>query len=213
MVLLHALGDTAEDWTPIALAFASQFRVVAVDLRGHGESDWPGNYTFELMRDDVIAVLDALDLKDITLVGHSMGGTVAYLIAQEQPDRIRRLIIEDVPPPFPRTGAVPARPQGTLPFDWQAVEAIVQQVNDPTRQWWPGLADITAPTLLIGGGPTSSIPQSLLVEVAHLVPVCTLVTIDAGHNIRQSQPKEFSDVIDGWLSTTESSESQPEPPR
>lgn len=201
MVLLHGLGEQAGSWDGVAPLFASIFRVVALDLRGHGASDWPATYSFELMRDDVIGVLDDLELRDIILIGHSMGGTVAYLLAQAQPSRIARLIVEDVPPPFPRTRDVPERPCGALPFDWAAVPAIVEQVNDPTLRWWKHLPDITAPTLLIGGGPSSHIPQDKLVEVSRLVPDCTLVTIPAGHNVHESQPEAFADAVLTWLAT------------
>jgi 3-oxoadipate enol-lactonase len=201
MVLLHALGEQATSWNSVTPRLASLFRVVNLDLRGHGGSDWPGNYSFELMRDDVIAVLDALGLHDVVLVGHSMGGTVAYLVAQAQPKRIKRLIIEDAPPPFPRTRPVPERPEGALPFDWAVVPAIIEQVNDPTRRWWTHLPDITAPTLLVGGGPTSHIPQDLLVEVSELVPDCTLITIPAGHNVHETEPDEFLKAVLTWLQT------------
>src|SRR5215475_10284339 len=53
MVLLHALGERAADWQPVADRFTERFRVFAFDLRGHGDSDWPGEYSFQLMRDDV----------------------------------------------------------------------------------------------------------------------------------------------------------------
>lgn len=202
MVLLHALGEQAGSWAAVEPRFLSLFRVVNVDLRGHGDSDWPGFYSFEIMRDDVIEVLDVLDLREVVLVGHSMGGAVAYLLAQAQPSRIARLIIEDAPPPFPRTRPVPERPEEELQFDWAAVPAIVGQVNDPSRRWWKSLPDISAPTLLIGGGPTSHIPQELLVEVSKLIPDCTVVTIAAGHNIHGTQPNEFSDVILRWLNDT-----------
>lgn len=201
MVLLHALGEQATSWQDVSPRFTSSFRVVALDLRGHGASDWPGMYSFELMRDDVLGVLDHLDLRDIILIGHSMGGTVAYLLAQAQPSRIARLVIEDVPPPFPRTRAAPERPSGALPFDWAVVPAIVEQVNDPTLRYWKHLPDITAPTLLIGGGPTSHIPQDKLVEVSKLVPDCTLTTIPAGHNIHESHPAAFAEAVLTWLST------------
>jgi hypothetical protein len=71
VVLLHALGEDAGSWDKVAARFATQFRVVALDLRGHGTSSWPGHYSFLLMRDDVLGVLDALDLSDVVLVGHS----------------------------------------------------------------------------------------------------------------------------------------------
>lgn len=199
VVLLHALGDRAADWSIVSAALAGRYQMVAVDLRGHGSSGRPGTYTFELMRDDVIAVLDELDLHNVILLGHSMGAVVAYLIAQAQPRRVARLIIEDAPPPFPRTRPLPERPDGELPFDWAVVPAIAGQVNDPSRRWWPGLANITAPTLLIGGGSSSHVPQELLAEVARLIPNCTMVTLDTGHNIHQAAPDEFIKVMADWL--------------
>lgn len=128
-----------------------------------------------------------------------MRGTVAYLVAQTQPSRIARLAVEDVPQPFPRTRARPERPEHTLPFDWAVVPAIVEQVNDPTRRWWTHLRDVTAPTLIIGGGPTSHMPQDLLVEVSQLVPDCTLATIAAGHSIHETEPDQFADTVLTWL--------------
>jgi 3-oxoadipate enol-lactonase len=199
MVLLHALGEQAASWDEVATRFATRFRVVALDLRGHGASTWPGAYSFTLMRDDVLGVLDALDLHDLVLVGHSMGGTVAYLVAQAQPGRIARLVVEDAPPPFPRERPVPARPVGELPFDWDVVPAIVEEVNDPSMRYWKHLPEITAPTLLVGGGPTSHIPQDLLVEVSRAVPDCGVVTIPVGHDVHESKPDLFVETVLNWL--------------
>jgi 3-oxoadipate enol-lactonase len=199
MVLLHALGEQAASWDEVAARFATRFRVVALDLRGHGASTWAGAYSFALMRDDVLGVLEALDLHDVVLVGHSMGGTVAYLVAQAQPDRIARLVVEDAPPPFSRERPVPARPAGELPFDWDVVPAIVEEVNDPSMRWWKQLPDITARTLLVGGGPTSHIPQDLLVDVSRAEPDCSIVTIPAGHDVHESEPDLFAETVLNWL--------------
>lgn len=59
---LHALGEQAASWDEVAARFATRFRVVALDLRGHGASNWAATHSFELMRDDVIGVLDDLNL-------------------------------------------------------------------------------------------------------------------------------------------------------
>src|SRR5215831_17374489 len=80
VVLLHALGRSAADWVEVAAGLASDFRVIVPDLRGHGRSPRPGTYSFALMRDDVCALLDRLRVTRVSLVGHSMGGTVAYLV-------------------------------------------------------------------------------------------------------------------------------------
>lgn len=117
MVLLHALGENATSWDAVAERLVPHYSVLAPDLRGHGESDRPGEYSSELMRDDVLGLLDALGLAEVVLLGHSMGGVVAYLVAQEQPARVTRLVIEDVVPPFPLERTVPDRPDVPVPFD------------------------------------------------------------------------------------------------
>lgn len=89
MILLHGLGSGGVSWAGIAEAFAVSHRVYLPDLRGHGASGWPGEYSFELMRDDVLGFLDALGLDRVVLVGHSMGGSVALLFAEAYPARLR----------------------------------------------------------------------------------------------------------------------------
>lgn len=200
MMLLHALGERAANWAPVTPQLAEYFHVFALDFRGHGGSDWPGTYSFQLMCDDVVGALDQLGLAKVTLVGHSMGGTVAYLVAMQHPDRVERLIVEDVPPPFPRERAIPDRPAESLDFDWAVVPVIIGQVNQGDPAAWDGLGTITAPTLLIGGGPQSHIPQDKLAAVAARIPRCDLVTIPAGHLVHEARPSQFADVVLGWLS-------------
>ncbi len=199
MVLLHGLGDRGAGWAPVTARFAECFRVFTLDLRGHGDSDWPGTYSFQLMADDVLGALDQLGLGTVTLVGHSMGGAVAYLLAMQQPDRVERLVVEDVPPPFRRDRPVPPRPAGPLDFDWAVVPAIIGQVNEGDPAAWDGLGAITAPTLLIGGGPDSHIPQDKLAAVAARIPSCELVTIPAGHEVHATRSSEFAGVVLSWL--------------
>ena len=199
MVLLHALGERAANWEPVTARFAECFQVFALDLRGHGGSDWPGTYSVQLMRDDVAGALDQLGLGTVTLVGHSMGGVVAYLVAMQRPDRVERLVVEDVPPPFRRDRAIPERPEGPLDFDWAVVPAMIGQVNRGDPAAWDGLGGITAPTLLIGGGPQSHIPQDKLAAAAARIPRCDLVTIPAGHLVHEARPAEFASAVLGWL--------------
>jgi 3-oxoadipate enol-lactonase len=81
VVLLHALGENSGNWTVIAKVLAATHRVYALDLRGHGASSRPETYSLELMRSDLLGFLDAVDLGDVSLVGHSLGAAVAYLVA------------------------------------------------------------------------------------------------------------------------------------
>lgn len=202
MMMLHALGERASSWDDAADRLAGSFRVFAPDLRGHGDSDRPGSYSFEAMRDDVIGLLDQLGLESTILVGHSMGGVVAYLVAIERPDLVDRLIIEDVSPPYKRDHPIPAEPgdTGSLGFDWAVVPAIIAEVNAGAPEIWASLETIAAPTLVIGGGEDSHIPQVKLREVADRIPRCELRTVRAGHDVHKSEPDQFIAAIDSWLS-------------
>jgi 3-oxoadipate enol-lactonase len=199
MMLLHGLGERASAWSPVLPGLAERYRAYAVDLRGHGDSDWPGAYSLELMRDDVVALLDHLGLRDIILIGHSLGGIIAYQVALARPDLVGQLIVEDAPPPFPRDKPVTGRPDGPLPFDWSVVPAIIDQVNAGDQSMWEQLETITAPALLIGGGTDSSIPQDKIAEAADRIPTCALVTIPAGHHVHTGQPAAFTRAVLDWL--------------
>jgi 3-oxoadipate enol-lactonase len=201
LVLLHGLGEGAADWDTVAPAFAPRWRVYAPDLRGHGLSDRPGEYSVELMSEDVLGFLDALTLGRVDLIGHSMGGLVACLLAGDHPERVGRLILEDVGALLPRERVMPARPDGDLPFDWEMVLAIRAQVNEPDPAWWGRLGTITAQTLVIGGGPESHVPQDWVAALAGQIPGARLATIAAGHLIHAAAPEAFTATALAFLRT------------
>lgn len=207
IVLLHALGRDAHDWDAITLALAERYHVFALDQRGHGATTRAEPYTFEAMRDDLKTFADALSIDTFTLIGHSMGGTVAFLFAETWPGRLVRLITEDTPSPFVPTPELASRLSDPpdeaprpVPYDWRLVKPIYRQLRSPDPAWWENLATITVPTLLIGGGSTSHIPQEKLAEVARLIPDCRLVTIEgAGHRVHQIRPSEYLKVVRDFL--------------
>ena len=170
LVLLHGLGEGAADWDGVAPAFARQRRVYAPDLRGHRRSDRPGDYSVELMEADVRGFLDALELDRVDLIGHSMGGLVGYLLAGDYPERVGRLILEDVAALRPRERGALQRPEGELPYDWEMVLAIRRQIESPDPAWLERLGRITAKTLVIGGGAQSHVPQDWVAELARDIP-------------------------------------------
>lgn len=210
VLLLHCRGADGADWTRIAGRLAAgPRRVYAPDLRGHGRSDWPGTpagagpdaYAYEAMRDDVRGFLTALGIARADVVGHSLGGAVAYLLAQEAPDAVRRLVLEDVPAPIPLDPPRPPaqRPDGDLPFDWAMVRATDEQRNAPDPMWWDHMGRITMPTLVIGGGPTSLIPQEQVAALAGAIPAARFVTVEAGHLVHEAGPDEFLAVVEPFL--------------
>nr|WTB29055.1 alpha/beta hydrolase [Streptomyces sp. NBC_00830] len=193
VVLAHGRGGNSRDWTEIAEQLAADHRVYALDFRGHGLSDWTGRYSFELFRDDLHAFMEARNLAGATVVGHSMGGAAAYLLAEREPGLIGRLVIEEAPPLIPLDPPRPPaeRPDEELDFDWPVVPATDAQLNDPDPTGREHLGDITAPTLVIGGGPGSHLPQGQLARMAQQIPACQFVTIDAGHLVHAARPAEF----------------------
>jgi 3-oxoadipate enol-lactonase len=196
-VLLHALGEQSGDWRDVAMALSPTSQLFLPDLRGHGGSAWPGDYRLEAMRDDVLGLLDALGRTEVDLIGHSLGAAVAYLVAQHDPHRIRRLVLEEPPPPLPADPprVAPPRPDKDVPFDWAVVTSVTEQRNSPDAIWWTGLKAITAPTLVIGGGPDSHLPQDQLEAMASQVPDGRFVSIPVGHEVHARDLPAFLDVV------------------
>ncbi|MFD4691787.1 alpha/beta fold hydrolase [Streptomyces sp. NPDC058463] len=194
VVLLHGLGGSAASWEPVARLLGEEWRVYALDMRGHGESDWPDAYALEEMRDDVLGFLNECDLDRVGVVGHSMGGVVAYLLAEEYADRVERLVLVETPPPFPGQ-ALDDRPTGPVDCDENALPAVRAQIAAPDPQWEEELGQIVAPTLMIAGGPESGMPQERLPDMASLIPDCRLITLGGGHQVHQRRAHEVAQQI------------------
>lgn len=201
VVAIHGLGDDARSWDTVAQALGDTYRVLALDQRGHGGSARPGNYSFELMCEDLRQFADALALDQFILLAHSMGGTVAYLFAESYPTRLTCMVLEDTPAPIVyRQWVVPPKPAEAVPFDWEIIPSLFAQCNTPKPEWWHAIGTIVTPTLIIGGGSTSSVPQELLREVAHIMPRCELVTIEgAGHHVHKSNPFQYIQAVRAFL--------------
>ena len=204
VVLLHGLGPGCDDWDEVAIALADRHRTLAFELRGCHGSARAEEYSFELMRDDVRAFADELGLERYSLAGHSMGGTVAILLAEAlaeaSPDRLDHLVLEDTPPPVGGGPPVPAGdPPPDLPFDLEMARAIIRQVNEPDPAWWERLGDITAPTLFLAGGPDSHVPQDLIADAAARIPGCELVTLGGGHQVHRERRDPFVAAVRSFL--------------
>jgi len=100
IVLLHGFSSTAAGWSRVGEALADRYHVVALDQRGHGQTEWDpqARYTDAHLAADARALAQHLSLPPFTLIGHSMGGAVAFTYAASYPDDLRRLVIEDSAP-------------------------------------------------------------------------------------------------------------------
>ncbi|HEY8490197.1 MAG TPA: alpha/beta fold hydrolase [Dehalococcoidia bacterium] len=138
LVLVHGYTGDLTDWEHQIRAFAPQFRVVAMDNRGHGRSSAPpagDGYTIEEMATDVRALLDGLGLDRVHLAGHSLGGMVAQAFAVTWPERLRSLVLVDSPPFSNMPEAVAYRERCFQVARTQGMAAVVefQEANAPFR--------------------------------------------------------------------------------
>ena len=107
LVFLHYWGGSARTWTPVMDRLASANRCVAIDQRGWGRSDAPlSGYAIRDLADDALGVIAALALDHYVLVGHSMGGKVAQVVAGDRPAGLRGVVL---------VGPAPAAPAAPIP--------------------------------------------------------------------------------------------------
>ena len=93
IVLLHGLGGSLHVWYGVVENLSLHHHVVALDLRGHGRSDGGGSFSIPGFAEDVDALLNALELPAVTLVGHSMGSLVAQHLAIKHAEAIDNLVL------------------------------------------------------------------------------------------------------------------------
>ncbi|MBM7365786.1 alpha/beta fold hydrolase [Gordonia hydrophobica] len=216
VMLVHGMGGDHTTWGPAIRTLRATCRpTVAVDLRGHGRSGRADSYRLDDFAADVARVADELGLERFDLVGHSLGAHAALRFAMASPKRVRRLVLEEVPP-MPRDdadaaeqiapsaslgerirglGALVANPVPFLRFDRALAGAVTAQFQTPDPQWWAGLARVDAPTLVVSGGDRSFLPSRHLRSVAEALPNADFLTIDAGHSVHRDGGPAFLSAL------------------
>jgi len=165
VVFVHGWSCDRSYWDEQIAAVSARYRVVRIDLAGHGESGLGRQqYTMRAFGKDVAAVIDALDLKPVVLVGHSMGGTVAVEAARIVPDRIIGLIGIDTLR-RPTFGLNDEQIQGFLaPFHAD----FAQQTDTFVRNMFPADAD-SALVARIAGDMAAAPPAVAISAMAELL--------------------------------------------
>jgi pimeloyl-ACP methyl ester carboxylesterase len=101
VLCLHGWPQHWYEWRHLMPALADRHRVIALDLRGYGWSEAPaGGYEKEEMAGDVLAVLDALGIQRVKLVGHDWGGWIGFLLCLREPERFERYLALNILPPW-----------------------------------------------------------------------------------------------------------------
>lgn len=130
LVFLHYWGGSLRTWKHVTTALAGSYRTVATDHRGWGESDAPvKGYALADLADDAAGVIKALDLRRYILVGHSMGGKVAQLLASRRPEGLVGLVLVASAPPSPLALSAQAREMMASAYSTrETVEMTIDQV-------------------------------------------------------------------------------------
>ena len=211
VVFLHGLFGQGRNWTQIGKALADRHRVLLVDLPHHGRSGWEADFDYLRVADQVAALLDAAD--PVALVGHSLGGKVAMVLALRHPELVERLCVVDVSPvvydhlsEFEKyVAAMRGLDLGSLKERGEADAALVAAVPDPTVRgfllqnlrrdgdtwrWQANLEVLGAALSTIGGWPES--------RLAGLPPYAGPVLWVAGARSHYVRP-EYAAAMDRWF--------------
>jgi pimeloyl-ACP methyl ester carboxylesterase len=181
VVFCHGLFGQGRNWTQHAKALAADHRVLLVDMPDHGRSDWSDHFDYLRAADQLAELLSGDD--PVTLVGHSMGGKIAMVLALRHPGLVERLCVVDVAPvayqhssEFVRyIDAMLAIDLATLSDRAQADAALLSAVPDDvvrgfllqnlrrdgdTWRWQPNLELLRADIDEIGGWPSAALDDS-----------------------------------------------------
>ena len=214
IVFQHGFAGVAESWEYQLTHFARQFRVVAPELRGHGQSAAPhSEYNMRELVDDLHKVVTSLHLpQKIVLVGHSFGGAICVEYANAYPERIAKLVLVATAGeyPIPKAAAflfhIPIRV--AVPFwryrrKWDAEYHVLKKMFLNTlRQWqgWSLLRNITAETLVITGERDTYFPRYIYDDVAKMIPNAEVYDIgSAKHKVQLERHQAVNRTIERFI--------------
>jgi esterase len=131
VLLLHGFAQSGHSFDFVSLALCEKLRVIALDLRGHGESDWSEtvDYKRETLVSDIAGIMHHLGLDSASFVGLSLGGTISYMLAAARPELVKSLVIVDIAPRVEQAGV--NRVRGFVEGDdyFDSLEAMIEAVR------------------------------------------------------------------------------------
>ena len=134
VLMLHGNAQQAHSWDFISLALSEDYHVLALDQRGHGDSDWArdGDYSVEAQTGDLGGFVEKAGLEGFVLIGHSMGGRNSYVWASQNPTKLNGLVIVDTGPENRRRGSDRIRRFKELPDELDTFEEFAERVQEYT---------------------------------------------------------------------------------
>ena len=210
----HGFAGVAESWEYQLAHFANQYRVVAPDLRGHGQSDAPhSSYSMPELVQDMHDVVEELNLPEkFILAGHSFGGAVCIEFANAFPERIEKLILVACAGeyPLPKIAAllfhIPVHV--ALPFwryrrKWDAEYHVLKNMflnNMHGWQAWSQLRNISNETLVITGERDNYFPRYVYDDVGKLIPGADVQDVgSAKHKVQLERHDAVNRAIERFI--------------
>ena len=222
LLLIHGAGGNHQSWPPV-LRRLEETAVYALDLPGHGRSDPPAHDNITAYADAVLSFVDALDLQNVTLLGHSMGGAIAQTVALRHHPAVEQLILLGTGASLPVSTAILdgilSDPAGTVhmvnKFSWarSAPAEMVTMGEQVLLQVDPHiihadfvacdafdisdqLGEITMPTLVISGDKDKMTPMENGRFLANHIPnVQFAIVKGGGHMMALEQPAKVAALI------------------
>jgi pimeloyl-ACP methyl ester carboxylesterase len=132
MLLVHGLQDCAHNWDIFAASMSGDYHILALDQRGHGDSQWSSKAAYRLKDyvDDITGFVEELKLQNTVYIGHSAGGRNAMVYIASHPGKIERLVIADIDPLGFNAESSRMRAGFEAESDeWDALEAVVERLR------------------------------------------------------------------------------------
>ncbi|MGD8633720.1 MAG: alpha/beta fold hydrolase [Anaerolineales bacterium] len=214
IVFVHGYAGVAETWEYQINYFMRFARIVAPDLRGHGQSDAPmTRYSMDELVNDLEAISEALDLPEkFSLVGHSFGGSICVEYAVKHPERLENLVLITTAGeyPLPRASALLSRiPTAALRPLWRfrprwnaEIHVMKRMMLNNMRKWqgWPLMEQIHTPTLLITGERDRYFPRWVYERVSASIPEAEVVDIGASkHKVQLERYKAVNRALERFI--------------
>jgi esterase len=225
LVLLHGLFGTAKNLGAVARGLSSQARVLSPDLRNHGDSPHDPAMDYAIMAADVAETMDAAGIASARVVGHSMGGKVAMMLALTQPHRVGKLVVMDIAPvPYDHgydgyieaMKAIPLNNEVTRKAANEILAAPIPDADlrlfllsnlalgeNPHILDWKspsGATPYSGPALFLCGGNSDYVQPSATPIIKTLFPSAEIQTIEgAAHWLHAEQPKPVIAALQAFL--------------
>lgn len=210
LILLHGNGGTLEYFTNQIEYFSKNYRVFAVETRGHGQSPrGTAPFTMRQFADDLSSFMDTHAIEKAHILGFSDGGNIALTFALQYPERVDKLIVNGA---NLHTGGVKRRYQIPIEIGYRLAKRCASKSPDAKRKYellslmvdepnltFAQMQSLTMPTLVIVGS-NDMIKASHSRKMAAALPNATFVTLKGGHCIAKDTPQAFNAAAEEFLS-------------